>query len=138
MKIRTLIDTGPLVALLTRDDQHHAWAVDAFKQASAEGIATCEAVVSEASFLLSRWPEAVDHIFRRLSDATLRLLPMDAESSAVHALMKKYRNVPASYADACLIRLSELHGTAMVMTTDTDFRVYRRNGRQAIPRIAPF
>lgn len=63
---------------------------------------------------------------------------MDAESSAVHALMKKYRNVPASYADACLIRLSELHGAAMVMTTDTDFRVYRRNGRQAIPRIAPF
>ena len=130
------MDTGALVALLKRDEQQHKWAVEAFKRLPAEGMVSCEAVVS-ACFLLARNPMALDGMFGWFADRKIRLDPLDADSTAVHHLIKRYRNVPASYADACLVRLSERHPEAVVVTTDSDFRIYRRNGRQAIPLLMP-
>jgi predicted nucleic acid-binding protein len=51
--------------------------------------------------------------------------------------MRKYRDVPMSLADACLVRMSEVYSNGTVFTLDSDFRVYRRNGRQAIPLLSP-
>ncbi len=62
---------------------------------------------------------------------------LSAEWRHVRALVKRYADVPMSLADACLVRMSELDSTAPVMTLDSDFRVYRRNGRQVISIIAP-
>ena len=138
MRVQTLVDTGPLVALLKRDEEHHEWVTQAFRELPSAGMVTCEAVVSETCFLLGRWPAAIDGLFRRLGDGTLGLEPLDGESAAIHALMKKYRNVPASFADACLVRLSERHPDALVLTIDSDFEIYRRNGRQHLPLRAPF
>lgn len=138
MKVRTLVDTGPLVALLKKDEQHHKWVVEAFKELPSGGMVTCEAVVSEACFLLSRWPVAIDGLFRRLADGDLQLDLLDRDSVAIHSLIKKYRNVPASFADACMVRLSERYPDAQVLTTDSVFQVYRRNGRERIPLKAPF
>lgn len=137
MIVNTIVDTGPLVALLLADESQHDWAARTFSELPADGIVTCEAVVSETCFLIGRVARAHDALFRRIMDGTVRLLPMDKDASAIHAMMKKYRNVPASYADACLVRLSELFPSASVITLDSDFRIYRRNGRQPIPLIIP-
>lgn len=137
MNVVTIVDAGPLVALLASREHHHAWAVSTFAQTPVEDMVTCEAVISECSFLLARWPAAIDGIFRRLAEGTLRLVAMNEDAIAIGALMKKYRNVPASFADACLIRLSEKHPAATVLTTDSDFAIYRRNGRQSIPLLMP-
>lgn len=53
------------------------------------------------------------------------------------ALMKKYAEVPMSFADACLVRMTETLPRAVPLTTDWDFRVYRRHGRQAIVSVLP-
>ncbi len=42
-----------------------------------------------------------------------------------------------SLADACLVRMAETRPGAVVLTLDTDFHVYRKNGRQTIPAILP-
>jgi hypothetical protein len=42
-----------------------------------------------------------------------------------------------SFADACLVRMSELWPAAPVFTLDSDFRVYRRNKRQSLPLVCP-
>lgn len=52
-------------------------------------------------------------------------------------LMRRYRDTPMSFADACLVRMSEIHEDAQIFTTDSDFAIYRRNGRQVIPLIMP-
>jgi len=52
-------------------------------------------------------------------------------------LMTRYASVPMSLADSCLVRMSEIYSECHVFTLDSDFRVYRRNGRQMIPTIAP-
>jgi len=56
---------------------------------------------------------------------------------AVLALMDKYRQVPMSLADACLVRMTELLNDPVVLTTDHDFRIYRRHGRQIVPAVLP-
>jgi predicted nucleic acid-binding protein len=96
-------------------------------------------VFSECFFLLGRTPSgkkvfssllergivAVDFSFRDQLGDTLRLI-------------QQYRDTPMSFADACMVRMSELHPDSAVFTTDTDFKTYRRNGRQAIPLLAPW
>lgn len=43
-----------------------------------------------------------------------------------------------SLADACLVRMAENYDEAAMLTLDQDFTIYRKNGRQVIPLIAPF
>ena len=71
------------------------------------------------------------------ADAAVVRLDGESEAAALHALMTKYRSVPMSLADACLVRMSELDARASVMTVDRDFRVYRRSGRGVIPVLMP-
>lgn len=59
------------------------------------------------------------------------------EKQSVKRLLEKYADVPMSFADACLVRMSELYPDSAVFTTDNDFTIYRRNGRQQIPLIFP-
>lgn len=133
----TLLDTGPLVALLDARERRHRWAVEAF--AAVEGpLATCEAVLTETCFLLRRWPEAFEQVLERVEDGVLKLAALGADGPALRKLMRKYSDVPITYADAYLVRLSEKLPGARVLTLDRDFEVYRRNGREVIPLLAPF
>ena len=59
------------------------------------------------------------------------------EHADLRALMRRYRNRPMSLADACLVRLSEIHATGQVFTLDSDFRIYRRHGNRPIPVLMP-
>lgn len=138
MKVRlTLLDTGPLVALLKRDERHHAWALDTF--AALDGrLLSCEAVLTEAFFLLQRWPGLVASILERVEQGRLQVEPLAQDAASLRRLMSRYANVPMSFADACLVQLSERHPAAKVLTLDSDFAVYRRRGRQVIPLIAPW
>jgi predicted nucleic acid-binding protein len=52
-------------------------------------------------------------------------------------LLQKYANVPMSLADACLIRMTETLSDPIILTTDSDFRVYRRHSRQVVPCVMP-
>ena len=134
---RVVIDTGPIVALLNRRDRHHAWVREVL-DAVDPPIFTCEAVVSEACFLLGRVAGGQDAVLELLASDVVnidfRMLP---EIAAVQGLMRKFATVPMSLADACLVRMTELEAQSVLVTLDGDFRVYRRNRRQIIPTIMP-
>ena len=55
----------------------------------------------------------------------------------VTKLMEKYSDAPMSLADACLVRMTEALAAPVILTTDADFRIYRRHGRQVVPCITP-
>lgn len=132
-----IVDTGPLVAFLNRRDAWHLWALEQF-QMIAPSLITCEAVLSEAAFLLSRDHTGVDGLLQMVERGLVHVdFSAHDEVTHVRRLMKRYANVPMSLADACLVRMSEIHPRATVMTLDEDFRIYRRLGRQVIPLIAP-
>ncbi|HSF07264.1 MAG TPA: hypothetical protein VLG10_15885 [Methylomirabilota bacterium] len=52
-------------------------------------------------------------------------------------LMQKYADVWMSIADACLVRMTESLPDPVLLTTDTDFRTFRRHSRQAVPVVMP-
>jgi predicted nucleic acid-binding protein len=128
---------GPLVAALNRQDGHHAWARAAMAELPPP-LATCEAVLAEATFLLRHIPNGRENVVALLSrrHVTIRFRLSD-EADAVGRLLARYASVPMSLADACLVRMAELDPEITVLTLDSDFHIYRKHGRQAIKTITP-
>jgi uncharacterized protein len=137
MKRHILLDTGPLVAVLNKEDAHHAWAIDQWARVTPP-LLTCEAVLSEACFLLRGYtsgPRAVLEAVRR--GAIEMPFRLTDHAVRVGQLMAKYAQIPMSLADACLVCMAELHAESAVFTIDRDFRVYRKHGRTVIPVLMP-
>jgi predicted nucleic acid-binding protein len=132
--VRAIADTGFLVAFGNRRDSYHAWALR-IAQGVTEPLLTCEAVLAETAFHLGSVSLAMDFVEEGLVRLAFQIgdhIPRIAELAA------RYRDRAPDLADLCLIRLSELHPNFPVVTTDvTDFRVYRRGRRGAIPLIHP-
>jgi predicted nucleic acid-binding protein len=134
---RTLIDAGPLVALLNRRDHYHEWIRDLLDTIEPP-LFTCEPVVSEACFLLQGVHGGQDAVIELLAKDIVRTeFRLASEVNPVRTLMKIFANVPMSLADACLVRMTELETPSVVITVDEDFRIYRRHRRQLIPTITP-
>ena len=132
-----ILDTGPWVALHCRDDAHHEWAKTQFSQYTGPFL-TCEAVVAETCFLLARSGFDPGKALALIERGVVRVaMSLTDQAAAVHTLFERYDNVPASLADACLIRMSELYEPCRVLTLDSDFHSYRRHGRKVIPVLSP-
>lgn len=121
----TLVDAGPLYAILNEREHYHEWAVREARQLDGP-FHTCEAVISETYFLL----RDVFHGYRRLgemleSGQIVLSFSYADHAPRVHELMRTYENVPMSFADACLTCIAEQAGAHEVFSTDSDFRIYR-------------
>ncbi len=135
--MHVLLDTGPWVALLCRGERNHLWAKAQFARAAAP-LLTCEAVLAETCFLLARAGLDPARALELVEREVVRIaFGLQEEIATVRSLFSRYDNVPASLADACLIRMSELYNPSVVLTLDTDFRIYRRHGRKTIPLWIP-
>jgi uncharacterized protein len=132
-----IVDTGPLVATFNRRDMFHSWAVERLQQYRGP-LLTCEAVLSEAFFLLGSVHRGTAELLAVLDSGALEVaVSFRAEQTAISKLMRKYADVPMSLADACLVRLSELFPEHRLLTLDSDFRIYRRRRNAAVPVVMP-
>jgi len=130
-----IVDSGALVALLDPREEHHRWAREAFSRQPGPWF-TCEAVVSETLFLLHE--SHARTLEKLLRHGHFRLgLNLADELAQVLDLRAKYADVPMSLADACLVRMSETLPDPVVLTTDADFKFYRRHSRQVVPCLMP-
>jgi predicted nucleic acid-binding protein len=132
-----LLDTGPLVAFLNRRDKFHDWALENWDQIQPSML-TCEAVISEACFLLAGTDTGVDSVMQMIQRKIIAIsFHLSDHIQQVKSLLLKYRSVPMSLADACLIKMSELHSESRIFTLDSDFNLYRKDRRRIIPTIMP-
>ncbi|MBK5257277.1 MAG: PIN domain-containing protein [Vicinamibacteria bacterium] len=124
-----LVDAGPLVALADRTDVHHAACLKAL-QRMRQPLATVWPALTEAVYLVQRWPKAQSELLKLVEGGSLRILPMGREDiPRVRALMEKYRDLPMDLADAVLVRTAERERVLTVFTIDRrDFSVYRPLG----------
>lgn len=131
-----VIDAGAIVALLDKRDRHHDWARSVFSEITS--AITCDAVLTEACSLLGRIG-AGDALSRLLERGVFgSIFTSGDELVRIVALMRKFKDVPMSFADACLVRITEIEHDSKIVTTDSDFLVYRRHARQVVPIVAPF
>ena len=131
----SVVDSSALFALLDPREEHHAWASLTFSTLAGPWL-TCEAVLTETFFQVHE-PQA-RALSRMLRSGAVRVaFDLQQELTAVLDLRDKYANVPMSLADACLVRMSETLPEPVIVTTDSDFRIYRRHGRRAVPVLMP-
>lgn len=132
--MKGIADTGFIVAFGNRGDRFHGWAVDLAKTLT-EPLLTCEAVLAEAAFHL----ESPSYVLALVEDEMLQIaFDCTQNLDQLRALAERYDNRKPDLADLCLIRMSELYPRHVVITVDeADFRVYRRNKREAIPILMP-
>jgi len=131
--MKAIADTGFIVAFKNRTDEHHAWAVDLGRSVDAPML-TCESVLSEAAFHLGSSQEALELVTAGMLEVSF---DCGQHIEKLHELAARYADRSPDLADLCLIRMSELHPRHTVVTVDEDFRVYRRNKREAIPLLYP-
>ena len=114
-----------------------AWAVEQFASHAAPFV-TCEAVVTETCFLLARGGFEPAKALALVERGVVRVgMALGETAGAVRKLFERYDIVPASLADACLIRLAELYDACRILTLNNDFHRYRRHGRKVIGLLRP-
>jgi uncharacterized protein len=137
MRQQVLIDTGPLVALINRRDKFHRWITGEWNKIEPP-ILTCEAVLVEACFLLRNIYSGQEAVISLVNTGIIQVpFHLQEEASRTGELLARYQSVPMSLADACLVRMAELHPESTLLTLDSDFRIYRKNRYDIIPAIMP-
>lgn len=133
MAANVIVDASFLVTLLSRRETNQPWA-ESLAHLHPPPWKTCEAAISETFYLLGP-SQTLIALLRR---ATIEIpFHLGEAIEPVTRLMDKYANVPMSFADACLVRMTELLPDPVLLTTDTDFRIYRRHDRQVVPCVMP-
>ena len=132
--MKGIADTGFLVAFANASDKHHKWAAQ-LATGVTEPLLTCEAVIAETAFHLESAAVALAMV-----NEGLVALAFDCREHLVQLarLADRFADQKPDLADLCLVRMSELFPKLSVITIDrTDFQVYRRNKREAIPLLCP-
>lgn len=133
-----IVDTGPIVALLDGSDSHHSWARECFRHL-APPLATCEAVLCEAYFILQRFPPGRQTLLAMIAGGAFSLpFRVGDHLPDITKLLAKYSDTPMDFADACLLRMAETSRDHKVWTVDSDFKIYRLNNRRVVPVLAPW
>ncbi len=134
---RVLVDTGPLVAIMSRADEYHEVCVQALEQLPGP-LFSCWPVITEAAWLLRRHPAAIRQLLESISSGFLELLQVQsAEAAEIGKVMEKYKSIRPQMADAALVYLAERDGIDTIFTLDRrDFGVYR-SGKNRPFRILP-
>ena len=129
---RVLVDTGPLVAILSRHDEHHDACVDALRDMPGP-LLSCWPVITEAAWLLRKFPRAVQQLLRSIDGGFLELLPLaGSEAEAIAVLMKRYEDIRPQLADLTLVYLANREKIDAIFTLDRrDFSIYRTR-REAV------
>jgi predicted nucleic acid-binding protein len=134
---RVLVDTGPLVAILSSADQHHETCVETLRHLPGP-LLSCWPVITEAAWLLRAYPRVVQQLLRSMDSGFLELLPLaGVEAKGLAEVMKTYEDIQPQLADATLVYLAGREGIDTIFTLDRrDFSVYRSVRKRPF-RIVP-
>ena len=132
--MKNILDAGPLIAALNRQDEHHRWACETLTRFGPP-FYSCPEAMAEAAAMTGQSAAIVEMI---QSEEIILAFDLSEQTAGVLSLLKKYSDRDMDLADACIVRMTELMRDCRVLTLDrADFAVYRRNGRDLIPLVAP-
>lgn len=120
-----LLDTSVVVAVLDRAQKSHRLCVEALELVESP-LVTCEAVITEACYLLRNVSGAAEAVMENIAKGVFQIpFRLSISAGEVNRLLRKYADLPGSFADACLVQLAGELGTGDILTLDSDFRLYR-------------
>jgi uncharacterized protein len=133
---RVLVDTGPLVAILSSRDEHHDECVEQLRRLMPPLLTTWP-VITEAAWLLRGEPTAIQRLLSGFAGGMLKLAAFDETAMPwVARFVHRYRKLTAQVADASLMYLAEHEGIRTIFTLDRrDFSVYRLSRNRSLTLI---
>jgi predicted nucleic acid-binding protein len=134
---RVLVDSSFFVALYNKREAAHLRCVEAYDGLDSQ-LVTCEACITEVFHILDHASAPVDAIFTSVEEGSLEVaFQLDLHVRSVGELMRRYRDTPADFADACLIAMANQLGTGDILTLDGDFKHYRWRRNRAFNLLIP-
>jgi hypothetical protein len=123
---QVLVDTGPIVAIISESDEHHEACVERLQSIRAP-LLTCWPVITEAAWLLRAYPLAVGRLLSSFSGRPFELVPLnEADLPGIAAILARYKGLGIQLADASLVHLANREGIETIFTLDRrDFGVLR-------------
>ena len=110
---------------LNKRDRWHRVCVD-MRPSLKQPLMTCEAVIAESCYLLQAVPGAAEDILANVANGRFQIpFQLSGCASKVQQILRKYRDTPADFADACLIQMADELNTGDILTLDSDFKHYR-------------
>ncbi len=132
-----LLDTGVILALLDLRERAHAHCSHVLENLRRP-LVTCEAVIAESCYLLRRRPDAVGAILANVESGFFAVpFQVSRSASQIQAILYKYRDTPADFADACLIHMANELNTGDILTLDSDFAHYRWRRTRSFRLLIP-
>ena len=132
-----LADTGFLVAAYDKREPYHSLCLQVYRALQSQPV-TCEPVIAETLHLLRFVPGAVEDILASVEQGILEIpFKLSASAGPVKKIMKKYRDVQADFADACLIHMADELDTGDILTLDSDFLHYRWRRSRSFRLLIP-
>ncbi len=132
-----LLDTGFIVALFNKSDRFHARCASILDQLESP-LATCEAVITESCFLLRHAPGGPEYVLTNVAKGIFEIpFRLTEAGPSISKLFQKYRNLPSSLADCCLVQMADELDTGDILTLDSDFRHYRWRRNHSFNLLVP-
>jgi predicted nucleic acid-binding protein len=135
-----LIDTGPLFAFFNKRDQWNWWVGKTLGEYKPP-LYTCESVISETIFLLQRSSLEIGGLMELITRGHMVVqsaFTSKNDQERIQQILTNYQNLPASFADACLVRMAEVNNSTQILSLDSDFKIYRKYDGEPLNLIAPF
>ncbi len=131
------MDTGPIVAILSKSDEHHESCVEQLQRIRGP-LLTCWPVITEAAWLLRAYPLAIATLLSSFNGRPFELVPLnETDLSGIAAILARYKGLGIQLADASLAHLADREGIELVFTLDRrDFSVLRLAGGRKL-RLIP-
>ena len=123
-----LADTGPLVALINRNDSYHTVCIDIVETLGTEPMLTTWQCFTEAMYFLGRdgGHRLQDNLWGLRRDGRLEIHPTtESEADRMEGLMRQYQDMPMDLADASLVAVADSRSLRRIFTYDDDFYTYR-------------
>lgn len=135
MPVKTAVDAGPLVALFDQKDQHHQKALEFLENFEGEFVSTV-AVITETAYLLDFSSSAQSDFIHWVAVGAIELTHLESgDLKRIAELIVQYADLPMDFADASLVAVCERLGIRQVATLDSDFHIYRLEGKDAFHNV---
>jgi hypothetical protein len=127
---KTLIDSGPLIALFDKSDKYHSKVLQFLKHHSGELITTWSVVTEVLHMLDFNLQVQIDFI-KWIEQGGLQLYEIThTDIVQMRLMMEKYIDIPIDLADASLMYLANRDKIKNIVSIDSDFDIYRTLKKQ--------
>ena len=132
---KTLIDSGPLIALFDKSDKYHNKVLEFLQQYQGDLITTWS-VLTEVSHMLDfNLQVQIDFLkWVELGGIEVYDIPQN-EIVNIRVMMEKYIDVPMDLADATLMYIASKEYIKDIVSIDSDFDIYRTLKKQSLNNL---